>query len=168
MADDTPMVGEGDQADDLGTEDRRTNVGWGNLRPFTKGDPRASELGRRGVEVRRAKQAVQRASSQEAGRHLAELIASHDRDTLGDAAAAAALDAIARVSRGEIVLRGQDVADWVRVLVDVARLEAGQATSQAVVAHLGADAAARVRELREQARTALGQGGALDCGGVES
>jgi hypothetical protein len=70
-----------------------------------------------------------------------------------------ALDAIGRVQRGEWKVR--DPADWVRVLVDVARLEAGQPTSASIVAHVGREAAAGVLALREQARAALGESSAV-------
>jgi hypothetical protein len=60
---------------------------------------------------------------------------------------------IGRVSSGD--QRVPDPAAWVRVLVDVARLEAGEATSATLVAHVGSDAAARVLALQAQARAAL-------------
>jgi hypothetical protein len=60
---------------------------------------------------------------------------------------------IGRVARGEQAVR--DPADWVRVLVDVARLEAGEVTSASVVAHVGREAAAAVIALRDRARAAV-------------
>jgi hypothetical protein len=64
------------------------------------------------------------------------------------------MDMIGRVTRGEVTVR--DPAEWVRVLVDVARIEEGQHTSAALVAHLSSeDTAARVAALQTSARAAL-------------
>jgi len=123
----------------------------GNLRPFVKGDARAVEAGRRSGAARADKRAAERADIAQVAAELHRLMAAFGREDLGPTAAAAALDAIGRVQRGEWKVR--DPADWVRVLVDVARLEASEATSASIVAHLGAD---QVRALRDQARAALG------------
>jgi len=125
-------------------------VSTANLTPFRKGDPRASEAGRRGAATRQAQRAAQRGELHEVAAELRRLANTFHRDELGPMAAAAAIDAIGRVQRGEWKVR--DPADWVRVLVDVARLEAGEATSAALIAHVGAD---QVRALRDQARAAL-------------
>jgi hypothetical protein len=106
--------------------------------------------------VRRAKRAATRATSLEVVRQLEALANSHMRTQLGPMAAAAAMDAIGRVTSGEVKLRGADVAGWVRALVDVARMEAGEPTSAALIAHVStADVAARVEQLQVQARAAL-------------
>jgi hypothetical protein len=132
-----------------------TSNGVANLQPFQKGDPRASEAGRRGAAAKRAKREIERASSQETSAHIATLVTTYTREDLGPAAAAAAVELIGRVSRGEIPVRhAGDAAELVKVLVDVARLEAGESTSNAVVAHVTSDQLARVRALQEQARTA--------------
>lgn len=87
-------------------------------------------------------------------RDLAALVVVHERGQLGNVAAAAAMDMIGRVARGEV--KPRDPAEWVRVLVDVARLEGGQHTSAALVAHIGGDnAATRVDALQASARAAL-------------
>jgi hypothetical protein len=63
---------------------------------------------------------------------------------------------MARLLSGEIRLRSADVAPTVRALVDIVRLESGEATSTALVAHVDAAAvAARVGALQRQARAAL-------------
>jgi hypothetical protein len=135
--------------------------GAGNLRTFTKGDPRARAAAQRSAEVRRAKREAgalaQRAEAATTAAQLARLVEAHNRDNLGPVAAAAAIDLIGRVSAGEVPVRhAGDAAELVRVLVDVARLEAGQATSQAVVAHLTAEATAqRFAELQQRARAVL-------------
>jgi hypothetical protein len=129
-----------------------------HLKPFRKGDPRASQAGKRGAATRAARAAAQRATIDTLATHVRTLTHTYDRAELGPAAAAAAVDAIARVSSGEVPFRhAGDAAEWVRVMVDVARLEAGQATSQSVVAHLTAEAtAARFAELQQRARDVLG------------
>jgi len=120
-----------------------------NLRPFVKGDERARAAAQRSAEVRRAKRDVQRATNEDVAAQLRRLATSHERADLGPIAAAAALDAIGRVQRGEWKVR--DPADWVRVLVDIARLEAGEPTSASAVLHLGASAVERVRALQREA-----------------
>jgi hypothetical protein len=52
----------------------------------------------------------------------------------------------------------RDPAAWVRVLVDVARLEAGEVTSATASVTVTADDVRRAVELREVARRALGDG----------
>jgi hypothetical protein len=74
--------------------------------------------------------------------------------TIGEAAHAVALDVLGRVGRGEIPVRNaSEAADLVRVLVDVARLDAGQATSIGAVVHVRAG---EVDALRAEARRVLG------------
>ena len=145
-----PAIGQAGEQLELPAE--VVTASGGRLRPFRAGDPRTSEAGRRGVAAREAKRAAMRGDVDAVAAHLRSVAASYDRSELGPIAAAAALDAIGRVQRGEWKVR--DPADWVRVLVDVARLEAGEATSAAIVAHVGRDAAG-VLALRDQARRAL-------------
>lgn len=127
------------------------------LTPFRKGDPRASEAGRKGVAARRAKQALQRADSMAIARELATIAETHDRSMLGPTLAAVAMELAGRVARGEIPVRnGDEAATLVRTFVDIARLEAGQATSHSVHATISpADALARIEELQRAARQAL-------------
>jgi hypothetical protein len=130
-----------------------------HLVPFVAGDPdgRAAEAARKSHAVRRAKRAMVRADAQAVAAHLRTLRDSHERDRLGESCAAAAADLVGRVTRGEIPVRhAGDAAELVRVLVDIARLEAGQPTSASVVAHLTSDAArARLAELRAMAGEVL-------------
>lgn len=127
--------------------------GTDNLRPFVAGEKRAREASRKAADARAAKRLAQRGDIVTVRSHLATMVATHDRDELGPQAAAVAADTIGRVARGEIPLRnGSEAAEWVRVLVDIARLEAGEPTSAALVAHITADAtAARLAELKRQA-----------------
>ena len=77
-----------------------------------------------------------------------------DRAQLGPLAAAAAMWTIGEVVAGR--QRVRDPAAWVRVLVDVARLEAGEVTSASASVHVTADDVRRAVELRATAREALG------------
>jgi hypothetical protein len=107
-------------------------------------------MGRKGVAVREARRAAMRGDTEEVAGYIARLMATHKREDLGPAAAAAALSMIARVERGEV--RPRDPAEWVRVMVDVSRLEMGAHTQASLVAHLSGPALAeRLRELQRQA-----------------
>src|SRR4051812_26149005 len=132
----------------------------GVLHPVTAGSERARALARRSRQVQAAKKLAQHANVETLTAHLRQIVADYPRDQLGPIAAAAAMDAIARVSRGEIRLRSADVANWVRTLVDVARLESGQPTATSVVAHLShEEVIERVRTLQASARAALARTG---------
>jgi hypothetical protein len=155
-----------------GRDERSHDLRYSGLTPFRKGDDRASIMGRRGAAAKRTRRTAQHANTRAIIKELNTLRTSYNRADLGDIAAAAALDAIGRVVRGEVRLRGADMAPWVRALVDIARLEAGEATSASLVAHVSAaDVAARVDALQAQARAALaivpadGAGSALDVVG---
>lgn len=122
-----------------------------NLRPFTAETAVAAAA--KSAEIRRAKRDARRKEAQSVARHLATLTAAHDRAQLGPVAAAAAMDCIGRVASGEVPIRNaSEASEWVRVLVDVARLEAGEATSASIVAHIGPT---EVKALRDEARKAL-------------
>lgn len=113
----------------------------------------AREMGKRSAAARAAKREAERLSSVEGLDKLRALAATVERVELGPMAVAAAIDLIGRVTRGE--QRVSDPAAWLRALVDVARLEAGEPTSASVVAHVGRDAVAAVVAAREEARRAL-------------
>jgi hypothetical protein len=138
-------IGQGDEVVKLGAAR--------HLTPFRKGDARASEAGKKGAAARTAAAAAKRADALVILDRVRTLGAAADRADLGPAAVGAALEMIGRVSSGD--QRVPDPAAWLRVLVDVARLEAGEATSATLVAHVGSDAAARVMALQQQARAAL-------------
>jgi hypothetical protein len=128
------------------------------LTPFTKGDPRAVEAGRRSAAARKAKReagAIVKVEDATAGANLIDtLTARYERDKLGAAAGAAVQHLIAKVISGEVPCKdATDVANLVKVLFDVARLEEGQATSHTL--HASIDSAAIVARI-EQLRHELG------------
>lgn len=128
----------------------------GGLIPFRKGDGRAAAAGAKGAEVRRARRDAAASSARAVAAVLGEVRDTFDRETLGPDAAAAAGWVVAQVVAGKVPMRNADeAATLLRALVDVARLEAGQSTSNAVVAHVGPNAVASILELRDQARAAL-------------
>jgi len=125
------------------------------LRPFTTDT--AAAAGRASVEARRARKAIAATETSALRAELDRVRDTFQRDELGEAAAAVAGQLLARVAAGAIVVKGPDVAALLRVLVDIARLEAGEHTSAALVGHVStSDALARVATLREEARAALG------------
>lgn len=70
---------------------------------------------------------------------------------------------LARIASGAVKVPGSDYPALLRVLVDIARIEAGEATSAALVAHVSsADARARLAELQAQARAAI-EAGAIEA-----
>ena len=126
------------------------------LRPFTKGDPRAAEAARKGAATRRARNEARRLQTTEPLKVLELVGSTFDRAQLGPLAAWAAMWTIGEVVAGRQKVR--DPAQWVRVLVDVARLEAGEVTSATAHVDVTADDVRRALELRTAARAALGDG----------
>lgn len=126
------------------------------LIPFTPETARIAAA--RSVEARRVKREAAKladaATASEVAGVLASFRQSFERGDLGENAAAAASWLIGRVVTGRIPVRhASDAAALLTVLVDVARLEAGEPTSLAVVGHVsGSD---RVRELQRRARAAI-------------
>ena len=130
-----------------------------NLTPFRKGDGRASAAGKASADKRRAARASRATAARDVSDALASVLATFHREDLGDASAAVAGWLLGRISAGQVPVRNAgEAADLLRALVDVARLEAGQATSTSVVAHVGSTATAEVLALRDRARTMLGTG----------
>jgi hypothetical protein len=126
------------------------------LRPFRKGDPRTVEAARKGAETRRRNGEADRLRRLDSIKVLELLGSSVERARLGPLCAAAAMWTIGEVVAGRQKVR--DPAAWVRVLVDVARLEAGEVTSATASVTVTADDVRRAVELREVARRALGDG----------
>jgi len=118
------------------------------LTPFDS--ERARLAGLRSAEVRRARKVAGRLASEEVARDVRALAETYQRQELGPIAIAAAIDLIGRCARGEIPVRnGAEAADLVRALVDIGRLEAGEAQRSVAVAHLSGPAlATRLRELQ--------------------
>lgn len=109
------------------------------LRPFTSASGR--EAGRRSAEARRQRAGAERAARATASTLVEDvrtLASIAGRVDLGSAASAAAVTLIGRVERGEVPVK--DPAAWLRALVDVARLERGEPTALAAVAHLSGPA----------------------------
>jgi hypothetical protein len=121
------------------------------LRPFDS--ERARSAGRRSADARRARAMVGRAAPDVVARELRQVAGTYERAELGPMAMAAAADLIGRVVRGDVPVRnGGEAAELLRALVDVARIEAGDATRTVAVAHLSGPALAqRLRELQVSA-----------------
>lgn len=124
-----------------------------NLRPFVAGDPRAVAAARKGAETRRARSEARRLQSSEPLAVLEHVRSTFKREDLGPIAAAAAVWTIGEVVAGR--QRVRDPAAWVRVLVDVARLEAGEVTALTARVEVGSDALAEAIALRDAARRAI-------------
>lgn len=133
--------------------------GMGNtagLKPFTPGDPRASELGKRGAAARKAKkeatQLVKVQDAEQGALELDRLVTRYERERLSVAAAAAVQHTIARVVAGDIPVKdATDAANLIKVLFDVARLEEGQATSHTLHASIDtAGIVSRIEQLRAE------------------
>jgi hypothetical protein len=135
---------------ELGHTGRRTD----QLTPFDTQTARAAA--QRSAEVRRARKRLGPTTTLDVRRLLDDAVQAHERSKLGPTAAALAAEIMGRLLVGEIKLRGADVAPVLRALVDIARLESGEPTSAALVAHVdAATIASRVTELQRQARAAL-------------
>lgn len=137
-----------------------------NLIVFSKDDPearaRAREQGRKGglkrAENARRRKALEARASKDAIEQLEDLTSRFNREDLGRNAAAVANMLMGRVVSGEIEVTGKDVASLVEVLVNIARLEAGQATSHTVSASMDTDAVlARIDEIRSAHATGSGE-----------
>ena len=129
-----------------------TNKQTSNLIPFSntpEGRKAASEAGKRGAAVKAAKRAQQASSPADASKVLARSIATLKRDDLGPAAIAAAGMIVARILTGEIEVTGKNAADLLGKLVEVGRLEAGQATGLNVSVRMSdTEALAHIERLR--------------------
>ena len=135
------------------------------LTPFTSATGRAAGLA--SAERRKALAAVRRRDARTVAGQLDEAVRAFQRQDLGGQCAAAAGWLVAQVVAGHIPVRNADeAAQLLRALVDVARLESGDPTSTALVAHVGATATAQVLALRDQARELLGRGDVVDVDDV--
>jgi hypothetical protein len=136
------------------------------LTPFTTTDGRASAAGKRSAELRRERAQLLRTAQREPLAQLEHVLATVERDELGPIAAAAAVHMIGQVVAGHVKVR--DPAAWVRVLVDVARLEAGEVTSATAHLTIAGDDVARALELRDAARRAVGLGAVVDVADADA
>lgn len=89
---------------------------------------------------------------------LAEVRDTFDRATLGDSAAAFAQWLMAAALKGDIKVAGKDLAPLLKTLVDIARLEAGEATSHTAVAHVSATADEVLGQIQQMARDTSSSG----------
>jgi hypothetical protein len=124
-----------------------------NLTPFDS--ERAREAGRRSGEAKRARALAKRETVDDIAVGLRTLAATYRREELAPIAIGAAIDLIGRVTRGEIPVRnGSEVAELVRALVDIGRMESGDPARTVAVAHLSGPALAeRLRALQATAVT---------------
>ncbi len=123
------------------------------LQPFKKGDNRASEMGKRGAEARKAKREAAALVTVKDATTGAELVATltsrYDRATLGEVSAAAVQHLIANVISGAVPIKdATDAANLIKVLFDVARLEEGQSTSN--VLHGSVQIVERIEAMRAE------------------
>ena len=122
----------------------------------------AREMARRSAEVRRAKADARKMSKaiERSGPAVAldSLIVSQDRERLGPAASAFAQWLMAEALAGRIVVHGKDLAPLLKTLVDIARLEAGEATSHTAVAHVSATADQVLGQIQQMARDTSSSG----------
>lgn len=128
-----------------------------NLTPFTKGDPRAVAAGKASAATRAANRDSRVKAARQAAAQLVTFNESYQRGNLGANAANVAQFILGRIGTGDIPVRnGDEAAALLRALVDIARLEEGQATSHTLTATLSAaDAVQRVVLLQQAARLEL-------------
>lgn len=96
----------------------------------------ARTAAKRSAEVRRQK----REAEQQEAAHLQRLAQALPRELLGPLALTTATQLIASVQAGKIPVRNaSEAAALLRVLVDIGRLEAGEATSHSLSANVSVD-----------------------------
>ena len=144
-----------------------------SLKPFNgpDGAARAKAAGIKSGEVRRAnkqkKELANIKTSNELNTHLNDLINTFKRDQLPQSAAAAAQYLIAKVVSGGIEIPGNAVGGLIETLLNMARLEEGQSTSNSVVAHMSSkDALDRLVELRQDKTRVLNGGPTITTGPI--
>jgi hypothetical protein len=118
------------------------------LVPFDKESAR--QAGLKSAEARRVRKLARAADVEQVATEVRKLVVQYERHELGPMAFAACADLVGRVVRGDIPVRnGSEAADLMRALVDIGRLESGDAQRTVAVAHLtGPALAQRLRELQ--------------------
>lgn len=135
-----------DEPIDLDEQPKSNRGNPQNLVPFDS--DRAKLAAAKSAEVRRAKKAVSHAENLEHTKTLAVLRSTYSREDLGPSAAALAQDVLRRTATGEIGPQHWDkAARFIEALTGVARLEAGQATSQ--TAHLAISSEQALEQIRQ-------------------
>ncbi len=120
-----------------------------NLVKFTKGSEHAREAGRKGGLRRAALAAGRTADTTVLAANMAKLQSEFAREDVAPTAVGLMLALMLRVEAGEIEVDGKDVAELIKTLFDLVRLESGEATSQTVTAHLSdSTVMEKLRELR--------------------
>jgi hypothetical protein len=117
----------------------------------------ASIAGKRSAEARRARKLLAARDAATLAQQLDNVRSAFTRNELGPNAAAVAGQLMSRVLTGDIPVRnGDEAAALLRVLVDVARLEAGEATAHSLHATISTEQAVeRIGRLQEAARQAI-------------
>lgn len=128
------------------TETRR----GAHLKPFDSETARLAA--QRSAEARRARKELARNEHANISTQLRRVRDAYKREELGPNAAALAQHLMAQVINGQIPVRnGAEAAELIRCGVDIARLEAGQATSQTAHIALSAEQVqARLAELQQR------------------
>ena len=121
------------------------------LTPFTAES--ASEAGRKSGEARRQKALAKRVANTTQARELADHLQTFadtfDRQTIGTHTAAVAAMILAKLAAGQVPIRhAADAAELLKVLVDITRLEEGQATSH--VMHGSVQIVERIEQMRAE------------------
>lgn len=121
------------------------------LTPFTK--ETAVEAGRKSGEARRRRAAAKRLADTNAANELAEHLETFaetfQRETIGTHTAAVAAMILAKIAAGQVPIRhAADAAELLKVLVDITRLEEGQATSH--VMHGSVEIVQRIEQMRAE------------------
>lgn len=113
----------------------------------------AAEAGRRGGIARAEKARAQRAAAAQDAEtlaaHLATFSERFSRDDIGTHTAAVAAMILAKLAAGQVPIRhAADAAELLKVLVDITRLEEGQATSH--VMHGSVQIVERIEQMRAE------------------
>lgn len=128
------------------TETRR----GAHLKPFDSESARIAA--QRSAEARRARKELARNEHANISTQLRRVREAYKREELGPNAAAMAQHLMSQVITGQIPVRnGAEAAELIRCGVDIARLEAGQNTSQtAHIAMSAAEVQARLADLHQR------------------
>src|SRR5262245_44536019 len=111
---------------------------------------RGRQMAARSADVRRARALERSSDASQVASALDGLADRYERDRLGEYAGLVACHLLGEIAAGRLKVRSSDAPALLRVVVDIARLEAGQATSHTLTARLDGDSAlARVLELRD-------------------
>jgi hypothetical protein len=130
------------------------------LAPFRFDSESARAAGKKSAQSRKARGIARRAAPGALGRTLQLFRDTFANPDVGGDVLVVASVVLARLALGEIPIRnGEEAASVLRVLHEIARLEAGQPTSLTASVTVGPDVAlARLAELRKQAQQVIDGG----------